>query len=114
MKNISINGGEKPIDHSREIFLVNGALVFLKRNKEIETVFMVIPFRYSETYETGYDTVSYFSLVNLDNGEIPFGERCRRKTNVFRLLYLLLKNGNFDEYDIEIFDPNTYKLDISF
>lgn len=124
MKNITINGIKKRADLERDITLNNGALVLKKYENEIVEVFMVVSFRDNKNRYPGDDTGKYCTLVNLDNGLFPFEERCSRKTTVRRVLSHLLRLGDYgcnrysidvyDNYDIEVYAPNTYKLDVSF
>ena len=122
MKNITINGLRKKVNLEREITLNNGALVFKKYDDKIVDVFMVVSFRDNKNRYNGADTAKYCTLVNLDNGVFPFEERCSRKTTVRRVLSHLLRLNDYgcnrcsaddyDEFDIEVYAPNTYNLDV--
>ena len=122
MKNITINGIKKRADLERAITLNNGALVFKKHDEKIVDVFMVVSFRDNKNRYNGAETGNYCTLVNLDNGVFPFEERCSRKTTVRRVLSHLLRlndygynrcsDNEYDGYDIEVYAPNTYKLDV--
>lgn len=125
MKNITINGVKKLDVLEKEITLNNGSLVFQKNNGEIINVFMVVSFRDNKNRYNGDQTRSYCSLVNLDDGNFPFEERCSRHTTVRRVLNHLLGIGctnieynasipvkEYGNYDIEVFTPSGYKLDI--
>ena len=123
MKNITINGIKKNINLNREITLNNGALVLQKHDDKIVNVFMVVSFRDNKNRYGGADTAKYCTLVNLDNGVFPFEERCSRKTTVRRVLSHLLRlndylghctDKDYGEYDVEVYAPNTYNLDVSF
>lgn len=122
MRNITINGTNGNIRLEREITLNNGALVLQKRDGKVENVFMVVSFRDNKNHYAGQNTGPYCTLVNLDNGVFPFEERCSRKTTVRRVLSHLLRLNDYgctrcsvneyDGYDIEVYAPNTYKLDV--
>ena len=124
MKNITINGINKSVNLERAITLNNGALVLKKHDDKIVDVFMVVSFRDNKNRYNGADTGCYCTLVNLDNGVFPFEERCSRKTTVRRVLSHLLRfadygcnrcsTDEYDGYDIEVYVPNTYKLDVFF
>lgn len=124
MKNITINGFNKSVNLERAITLNNGALVLKKHDDKIVDVFMVVSFRDNKNRYNGADTGRYCTLVNLDNGVFPFEERCSRKTTVRRVLSHLLRlndyvcsccsDNDYGDYDIEVYAPNTYKLDVSF
>lgn len=124
MKNITINGIRKETNLERAITLNNGALVLKKHDDKIVDVFMVVSFRDNKNRYNGAETAGYCTLVNLDNGVFPFEERCSRKTTVRRVLSHLLRladygcnrcsTNEYDGYDIEVYAPNTYNLDVSF
>ena len=124
MKNITINGINERVDLERAISLNNGALVLKKHDGKIVDVFMVVSFRENKNRYNGADTTKYCTLVNLDNGVFPFEERCSRKTTVRRVLSHLLRLDDwgckrcsvieYDGYDLEVYAPNTYKLNVSF
>jgi hypothetical protein len=118
MKNITITKNE--IDLERDIELHNGALVLKKYKGTITDVYMVVSFRDNKNRYNGDSTGKYCSLVNLDTGYYAFEERCSRKTTVKRVLsHLCQLNGNpYDfhtggQYDIEVLEVGSYKLNVS-
>ena len=127
MKNISINGIKKLDVLEKEISLNNGALVLQKDNGVILNVFMVVSFRDNKNRYNGDPTGKYCTLLNLDNGTYAFEERCSRYTTVRRVLNHLIGLGcrsyeynstipveKYGNYDIEVLNPGSYKLDITF
>ena len=126
MKNISINGKKRVTDLEREIELNNGALVVLKNDNGIDSVYMVVSFRDNKNRYNGASTSKYCTLLNLDSGVYAFEERCSRKTTVRRVLNHLLNLGGCDyfdnlsipverygSFDIEVYRSGEYTIDIS-
>lgn len=100
MRNITINGTKENSKLDRAVILDRGALVLLKYNDRIVNVFMVVSIKYNKNV-----------LVNLDDGVFPSGKTCYRKMTVREILNCLVRTG-YDGYDIEVYAPNTYKLDV--
>lgn len=126
MKNISINGKKRSTDLERQIELNNGALVFLKNDNGIDSVYMVVSFRDNKNRYNGDRTDKYCTLLNLDTGAFAFEERCSRKTTVRRVLNHILALGcadysynlsipseRYNNFDIEVYRSGKYAIDIS-
>ena len=126
MKNITINGQKKTAQLEKELSLKNGALVLLKYNGVVDRVYMVVSFRDNKDRYKGDNTAPYCSLVNLDDGNYAFEERCSRKTTVRRVLNHILDLGNrsysynlsipverYGQYDVEVKYSDEFKIDIS-
>lgn len=130
MKNISINGRNRVTNLEREIELNNGAIVILKNGNDsnnVDSVYMVVSFRDNKNRYNGERTNKYCTLLNLDEGEFVFEERCSRKTTVRRVLNHLLNLGctnyaynqsipveSYRNYDIEVYRSGEYTIDIAF
>ena len=128
MKNISVNRKKIGVDLEREIVLNNGAIVVVKNGNDgnIISVYMVVSFRDNKNRYEGDSTKNYCTLLNLDNGEFAFEERCSRKTTVRRVLNHILRLGcaNYEynmsipvgrycNLDVEVYRPGNYSIDIS-
>ncbi len=129
MKNISVNRKKIVVDLEREIVLNNGAIVVVKNGNDgnIISVYMVVSFRDNKNRYEGDSTKNYCTLLNLDNGEFAFEERCSRKTTVRRVLNHILRLGcsdysyntsipveRYGNFDIEVYRSGNYTIDISF
>lgn len=126
MKNITINGRKKTAQLEKKLSLSNGALVLLKRDGEIDKVFMVVSFRDNKNRYNGDKTETYCTLLNLDTGYYAFEERCSRTTTVRRTLNHILRLGSsnyahnlsipekeYGTYDVEVVYPGDFSIDIS-
>ena len=126
MRNIRINKDETYNHLNKKIKLNNGSLVFLKEYGKIIKVFLVTSFRDGTGKYLGLSTSEYCSLLDLDNGQIIFKERCSRDTTIKRILSHILRlnnkknvNDNINDillstkYDIEVYSLGSYILDIN-
>lgn len=93
MNNIKIMGMCNHSDLDRKVNLQNGSIVIHKKNNIVIGVYLVISFRDGKNKYTGQSTGTYCSLVNLDNGQIAFEERCSRATSERRVLRHLTRAG---------------------
>lgn len=109
MNNISIKGVCECVDLDRKVNLSNGSIVIQKEKDQVIGVYLVISFRDNKN-KYGHDsTTSYCTLVNLDNGQIAFEERCSRATTERRVLRHLTRAGFSMPYD-----PNSRDQDYKF
>lgn len=109
MQNISIKGVCDCVDLDRNIKLTNGAVVVQKENNNAIGVYLVISFRDNKNKYGGDTTSIYCSLVNLDNGQLAFEERCSRATTERRVLRHLTRAGFSYPYN-----PNSHEQDSKF
>lgn len=109
MQNISIKGVCDCVDLDRNIKLTNGAVVVQKENNNVIGVYLVISFRDNKNKYCGDSTSTYCSLVNLDNGQLAFEERCSRATTERRVLRHLTRAGFSYPYN-----PNSHEQDSKF
>ena len=109
MQNISIKGVCDCVDLDRNIKLTNGAVVVQKENNNVIGVYLVISFRDNKNKYGGDTTSTYCSLVNLDNGQLAFEERCSRTTTERRVLRHLTRAGFSCPYN-----PNSHEQIVSF
>ena len=108
MKNIVIKGINNCSDLDRKINLSNGSIVIQKDNDKVIGVYYIVSFRDNKNkYQES--TRSYCSLVNLDNGQMAFEERCSRVTTERRVLRHLTRAGFSYPYD-----PNSHEQDWAF
>lgn len=109
MNNISIKGVCECADLDRKVNLSNGSIVIQKEKDQVIGVYLVVSFRDNKN-KYGHDsTTSYCTLVNLDNGQIAFEERCSRATTERRVLRHLTRTGFSMPYD-----PNSRDQDYKF
>lgn len=109
MNNISIKGVCECVDLDRKVNLGNGSIVIQKEKDQVIGVYLVVSFRDNKN-KYGHDsTTSYCTLVNLDNGQIAFEERCSRATTERRVLRHLTRAGFSMPYD-----PNSREQDYKF
>lgn len=109
MNNISIKGVCECADLDRKINLSNGAIVIQKERGQVVGVYLVISFRDNKNKYGNDSTTSYCSLVNLDNGQLAFEERCSRATTERRVLRHLTRAGYSYPYN-----PNSHDQDNKF
>ena len=86
MNNISIKGICECADLDRKVNLGNGSIVIQKEKDQVIGVYLVVSFRDNKNKYNGSSTTSYCTLVNLDNGQIAFEERCSRAPTERRVL----------------------------
>ena len=70
---------------------------------------MVVSFRDNKNKYNGSSTTSYCTLVNLDNGQIAFEERCSRATTERRVLRHLTRAAYSYPYN-----PDSHEQDYKF
>lgn len=109
MNNISIKNICKCADLDRKINLSNGAIVIQKDREQVIGVYLVISFRDNKNKYGNDSTTSYCTLVNLDNGQIAFEERCSRTTTERRVLRHLTRAGYSYPYN-----PDSHEQDSKF
>lgn len=109
MNNISIKGVCECADLDRKVNLGNGSIVIQKEKDQVIGVYLVVSFRDNKNKYSGSSTSSYCTLVNLDNGQIAFEERCSRATTERRVLRHLTRAG----YSVP-YDPNSRDQDYRF
>ena len=109
MNNISIKGVCECADLDRKVNLGNGSIVIQKEKDQVIGVYLVVSFRDNKNKYGGSSTSSYCTLVNLDNGQIAFEERCSRATTERRVLRHLTRAG----YSVP-YDPNSRYQDYRF
>ena len=109
MNNISIKGVCECADLDRKVNLGNGSIVIQKEKDQVIGVYLVVSFRDNKNKYGGSSTSSYCTLVNLDNGQIAFEERCSRATTERRVLRHLTRAG----YSVP-YDPNSRDQDYRF
>ena len=109
MNNISIKGICECVDLDRNIKLTNGSIVIQKENDKVVGVYLVVSFRDNKNKYGNDSTNSYCTLINLDNGQFEFEERCSRATTERRVLRHLTRAGFTYPYD-----PNSRKQDSKF
>ena len=109
MNNISIKGVCECADLDRKVNLSNGSIVIQKEKDQVVGVYLVVSFRDNKNKYSGGSTSSYCTLVNLDNGQIAFEERCSRATTERRVLRHLTRAGFSMSYDINDRDQD-YKF----
>ena len=109
MNNISIKGVCECADLDRKINLSNGAIVIQKDREQVIGVYLVISFRDNKNKYGNDSTTSYCTLVNLDNGQLAFEERCSRATTERRVLRHLTRSGYSYPYN-----PNSHDQDFKF
>lgn len=109
MNNISIEGICEYVDLDRKIKLSNGAIVIQKEKEQVIGVYLVTSFRDNKNKYGNDSTASYCSLVNLDNGQLAFEERCSRATTERRVLRHLTSAGYSYPYN-----PNSHDQDYKF
>lgn len=109
MNNISIKGICECVDLDRNIKLTNGSIVIQKENDKVVGVYLVVSFRDNKNKYGNDSTNSYCTLINLDNGQFAFEERCSRATTERRVLRHLTRAGFTYPYD-----PNSREQDSKF
>lgn len=109
MNNISIKGICECADLDRKINLSNGAIVIQREKEQVIGVYLVTSFRDNKNKYGNDSTTSYCSLVNLDNGQLAFEERCSRATTERRVLRHLTRAGYSYPYN-----PNSHDQDYKF
>lgn len=109
MNNISIKGVCECTNLDRKINLSNGSIVIQKEREQVIGVYLVISFRDNKNKYNGDSTGSYCSLVNLDNGQLVFEERCSRATTERRVLRHLTRAGFSYPYN-----PDSHEQDNKF
>ena len=109
MNNISIKGVCECADLDRKVNLGNGSIVIQKEKDQVIGVYLVVSFRDNKNKYGGSSTSSYCTLINLDNGQIAFEERCSRVTTERRVLRHLTRAG----YSVP-YDPNSRDQDYRF
>lgn len=109
MNNISIKGICECADLDRKINLPNGAIIIQKEKDKVIGVYLVVSFRDNKNKYGNDSTTSYCSLVNLDNGQFAFEERCSRATTERRILRHLTRAGYSCPYN-----PNSRDQDYKF
>ena len=109
MNNISIKGVCECTNLDRKINLSNGSIVIQKEQEQVIGVYLVISFRDNKNKYNGDSTGSYCSLVDLDNGQLVFEERCSRATTERRVLRHLTRAGYSYPYN-----PNSHDQDYKF
>jgi len=109
MNNISIKGICECVDLDRNIKLTNGAIVIQKENDSVIGVYLVVSFRDNKNKYGNDSTNSYCTLINLDNGQFAFEERCSRATTERRVLRHLTRAGFTYPYN-----PNSREQDSKF
>lgn len=109
MNNISIKGVCECADLDRKVNLGNGSIVIQKEKDQVIGVYLVVSFRDNKNKYNGSSTSFYCTLVNLDNGQIAFEERCSRATTERRVLRHLTRAG----YSVP-YDPNSRDQDYRF
>lgn len=126
MNNISIKGVCECADLDRKINLSNGAIVIQKEREQVIGVYLVISFRDNKNKYGNDSTTSYCSLVNLDNGQLVFEERCSRATTERRVLRHLTRSGysypynpnsreqdsKFSNMRVQVYQNGNYKVDL--
>ena len=125
MNNIFVRSEKTSINLDRKLNLANGSLVIVKNRNIIENIYMVISFRDNKNRYNGY-TSGYCSLIDLDDGQLAFEERCSRSTTVRRVLNHILRLGykmpynpnsndndsKMRDYDIDVYSNGAYKIEI--
>lgn len=109
MNNISIKGVCECADLDRKVNLSNGAIVIQKEREQVIGVYLVVSFRDNKNKYGNDSTTSYCSLVNLDNGQFAFEERCSRATTERRVLRHLTRAGYSYPYN-----PDSHEQDRKF
>ena len=109
MNNISIKGICECVDLDRNIKLTNGSIVIQKENDSVIGVYLVVSFRDNKNKYGNDSTNSYCTLINLDNGQFAFEERCSRATTERRVLRHLTRAGFTYPYN-----PNSREQDSKF
>lgn len=109
MNNISIKGICECVDLDRNIKLTNGAIVIQKENDSVIGVYLVVSFRDNKNKYGNDSTNSYCTLINLDNGQFAFEERCSCATTERRVLRHLTRAGFTYPYN-----PNSREQDSKF
>lgn len=109
MNNISIKGICECADLDRKINLSNGAIVIQKEKDQVIGVYLVISFRDNKNKYGNDSTITYCSLVNLDDGKLAFEERCSRATTERRVLRHLTRAGYSYPYN-----PDSHEQDSKF
>lgn len=109
MKNITIKENYNCSNLDRKINLKDDAIVVQKENENVIGVYLVIPFKDDENRYSDKSTTKYCSFIDLDNGKIPFEERCCRATTERRVLRHLTRAGFTYPYD-----PNSHEQDSKF
>ena len=109
MNNISIKGICECVDLDRNIKLTNGSIVIQKENDKVVGVYLVVSFRDNKNKYGNDSTNSYCTLIDLDNGQFAFEERCSRATTERRVLRHLTRAGFTYPYD-----PNSREQDSKF
>lgn len=126
MNNISIKGVCKCADLDRRINLSNGSIVIQKYREQVIGVYLVVSFRDNKNKYNNDSTSSYCSLVNLDNGQLEFEERCSRATTERRVLRHLTRSGysypynpnscdqdgKFSNMRVQVYQNGKYKVDL--
>lgn len=126
MNNISIKGVCECADLDRKINLSNGAIIVQKDRGHVIGIYLVVSFRDNKNKYKDDSTVSYCSLINLDNGQFAFEERCSRATTERRVLRHLTRSGysypyNPDSHEqdnkfinmrIQVYQNGNYKINI--
>lgn len=126
MNNISIKGVCECADLDRKVNLSNGTLVVQKEKDQVIGVYLVVSFRDNKNKYGGSQTSSYCTLINLDNGQIVFEERCSRATTERRVLRHLTRAGysypyepdskeqdyKFQNMRIQVYPNGNYKINL--
>lgn len=126
MNNISIKGVCECTNLDRKINLSNGSIVIQKEQEQVIGVYLVISFRDNKNKYNGDSTGSYCSLVDLDNGQLVFEERCSRATTERRVLRHLTRAGysypynpnshdqdyKFQKMSVQVYYNGNYKIDL--
>lgn len=126
MNNISIKGICECVDLDRNIKLTNGSIVIQKENDKVVGVYLVVSFRDNKNKYGNDSTNSYCTLINLDNGQFAFEERCSRATTERRVLRHLTRAGFTYPYDsnsreqdskfynmrVQVYNNGNYKVNL--
>lgn len=126
MNNISIKGVCECADLDRKINLSNGSIIIQKEKGQVIGVYLVVSFRDNKNKYGSDSTTSYCSLINLDNGQFAFEERCSRATNERRVLRHLTRAGysypynpdscdqdsKFSNMRVQVYSNGNYKINL--
>lgn len=126
MNNISIKEVCECADLDRKINLSDGAIVMQKEKDQVIGVYLVISFRDNKNKYGNDNLTSYCTLVNLDNGQFAFEERCSRATTERRVLRHLTRAGysypynpdsheqdnKFSNMRVQVYKSGNYKINL--